>query len=270
MNEIIEDLAAGRPVAELDLRQRIVELEVANDRLVELNALKNQFLGMAAHDLRNPIGSVRGLAEVIRDLGLPPEQQREFLDEIIRVSGHMLDLLNDLLDISAIESGRVQLEIQPVDLSRLIHERLRLLRVAADAKSIPVEVRMEPMPEVPCDRERMGQVLDNLISNAIKYSKPGAPVLVELSRLGVAAIIAVNDHGQGIPESELHRLFGAFNRLSVRPTAGEKSTGLGLSIVKRIVEEHDGVVGVETRVGRGSSFRVVLPFGRDEETKKKP
>lgn len=247
---------------EQDLRRQIVELQVANERLTELNALKNQFLGMAAHDLRNPIGSVRGLAECIRDLGLPPEQQAEFLGEIIRVSSHMLDLLNDLLDISAIESGRLQLDIQPVDLGQLINERLRLLRASADAKSIPVTVNLETMPPVPCDRERIAQVLDNLISNAIKYSKPGAPVEIDLSQLGVAAIIAVNDHGQGIPSTELHRLFGAFSRLSVRPTAGEKSTGLGLSIVKRIVEEHDGVVGVESRVGKGSSFRVVLPLQR--------
>jgi signal transduction histidine kinase len=244
------------------LRKRIVELEVANQELVELNALKNQFLGMAAHDLRGPIGSIRGIAELVRDIAIPDPQKNDLLGEIVRASGNMLDLLNDLLDISSIESGQLRLNVEPVDLAALIEERLRLLRMVADYKRIPIVTRLQPVGPVPCDRARIAQVIDNLVSNAIKYSKPGASIEIELSQLGVAAILAVNDHGQGIPESELHRLFGAFSRLSTRPTGGERSTGLGLAIVKRIVEEHDGVVGVESRVGKGSSFRVILPLGQ--------
>lgn len=245
---------------ETGLLQRIGELETANDRLSELNALKNHFLGMAAHDLRNPLGSIKGLADLMLGMDLPREQQRELLLEIARVSAQMQDLLNDLLDISAIESGQLKLEIAPVDLAQLLEERIHLLRIAAGQKRIEIGSDLQRISPVKCDRERMAQVFDNLISNAIKFSPPDTVVLVELSVLGVAAVVAVTDRGQGIPESELHRLFGAFSRLSVRPTAGEKSTGLGLSIVKRIVEEHDGVVGVESKVGRGSSFRVILPL----------
>ncbi len=242
------------------LRRRIGELEAANVRLSELNELKNHFLGMAAHDLRNPLGSVKGLADLMLEMNLPADQQRELLHEVSRVSTQMLDLVNDLLDLSAIESGQLELHIAPIDLGELVEERIHLQRIAAGRKHIEINFDRQTVPPVRCDRERMAQVFDNLISNAVKFSPSYTKVSVELSALGVAAVVAVSDRGQGIPEAELHRLFGAFSRLSVRPTAGEKSTGLGLSIVKRIVEEHDGVVGVESKVGKGSSFRVILPL----------
>ncbi len=105
-------------------------------------------------------------------------------------------------------------------------------------------------------------MIDNLLDNALKFSPPGSRIWIDLFKLGVAAIVSVTDQGQGIPDAELHRLFGTFSRLSNKPTGGEASNGLGLSTVRRIIEAHDGVVGVESRVGRGSSFRVVLPFSR--------
>lgn len=233
------------------------------ERLTELNELKNKFLGMAAHDLANPIGIVRGYVRLFVDgyLGEIADAQRDILERMGDACERMLALINDLLDVAVIESGEVQLECEDVDLAQYLRQFHEFNKLLAKAKSIEMKLDLPPaLPRVILDRNRINQVLDNLVSNAVKYSHSNTVVTLSAIPLREEVQIAVADQGQGIPSEEVPRLFTPFVRSSVRPTGGEKSTGLGLVIAKRMVEAHGGKIWVETDQGQGSTFRFTLPL----------
>jgi hypothetical protein len=233
------------------------------EQLLALDQVKNRFLGMAAHDLRNPIGVVRSYADLLREefLGTLNEGQHELVRRITAVCDGMLLLVNDLLDLSAIESGRLDLRLREVALDGYLRATCEAHDLLARAKGIGLQTGpLEAGLVARIDPERVGQVLGNLISNAIKFSHRDTRVTVSAFRRGDQAAVAVSDQGQGIPERELEGLFTPFRRGSVRPTAGEKSTGLGLAIAKRIVEAHGGRIWVESALGSGSTFTFTLPL----------
>ena len=241
----------------------IVEKSKLYQQLLELNDLKNRILGIAAHDLRNPLGTVQGYAKLMAGgvLGGITEKQRVALVNVDRSCETMLGLINDLLDISAIESGKLTLNIKQVDLKPYLtscHEANSLL---ADGKNIRLRLEMlREMPLVQIDPDRMNQVLGNLIGNAIKYSYPGTTIILRADLVAGEVRLMVADQGQGIPPEDLSKLFMEFGKASVRPTAGEKSTGLGLAICRRIVDAHRGRIWCESQAGKGSTFTVALPL----------
>ena len=232
----------------------------AERELRELDELKNRFLGMAAHDLRNPLNVIQGMSHMIMLLKLSDQKKTDLIKTIHEVSHQMLSLLNDLLDISAIESGKFTLEAKPGDITKAVEKRIDLMALNAEAKGISIVSEFDEVPLVSFDGERISQVLDNLLSNAIKFSPADTVIRVSVDAANGAAHIAVRDQGPGIPPGEKDKLFGTFEKLSVQPTAGEKSTGLGLAIVKKIVEAHSGTVTVLSEVGSGSTFTVSLPI----------
>lgn len=279
----VRSLASGDEIAELGARiNAMIEglaerervkgenalLKDLTEKLRALNDQKNRFLGMAAHDLRNPIGGILGYSEMILEEEGLDEEVKTLVTKIQSSSQFMLRLLNDLLDISQIESGKLDLNLQRTDLVRLVTQNVELNRIIAGKKNIKVELQHGPdVPELDIDGSKIEQVLSNLISNGIKYSFPNTTVTVTLERLPEEVLIRVQDQGQGIPAEELHKVFQEFQKTSVKSTAGEKSTGLGLAIVKKIVEGHRGRIGVESEVGKGSTFYVSLPLpseGADE------
>lgn len=243
------------------------ELARKNAELERLNEQKDQFLGMAAHDLRNPLHAILSYSDFLLEdasdvLG---EEQLEFLAIIQSSTEFMASLVNDLLDVAKIESGKLKLNQQPTDLSGLVEDNVALNRPLARNKEIDLVPAVEALPRLWIDPGKIEQVLNNLISNAIKYSPSGTTIDVRLYQDNEQAILEVEDRGQGIPEDELDALFEPFVTTSVRGTAGEKSTGLGLVIVKRIVEGHEGEIEVESEVGEGSTFMVVLPLEGEGE-----
>lgn len=242
------------------LKQVEMDLAAANDELKNLAELKNRFLGMAAHDLRTPIGAIRGMSELITTLELPENKKGELVVSITEVSDQMLELLNDLLDVTAIESGTFDLDLKPGDLRQLIQQRVELVSFNAEAKNIQIETSVSEIPEFPFDQNRLGQVIDNLLTNAIKFSPAGGHVDLSASTDERFVELCIRDYGQGISETELDKIFVPFEKLSTRPTAGEKSTGLGLAIVKRIVDAHRGFVNVDSVKGEGATFTVSLPL----------
>jgi signal transduction histidine kinase len=236
------------------------ELVKKNVELEKLNQLKSQFLGMAAHDLRTPLGLIWSYSEFIDETADLGQKQREFLSAIRSSSEFMLHLVEDLLDISAIESGKLELDLAPGDLGPLAERNVALNGLLAEKKDIRLLLqRDEELPRILVDGPKIEQVLNNLISNAVKYSHPGSPVKVSVRRGEGGVVLAVQDHGQGIPSEEQDQLFRLFGKTSVQGTAGEKSTGLGLAIARRIVLEHGGKIWVESQEGRGSTFYVWLP-----------
>jgi len=239
------------------------ELAKKNRELDELNKIKNQFLGIAAHDLRNPLGVIIGYSDYILEEndGNFSEEHVMMLNAILTSSEFMLRLINNLLDVSAIESGNMELELSKTDLISLIKKNVALNNVIAQKKNIQIQFN-DPVQisEILLDIGKIEQVLNNLISNAVKYSFPNTTVQVKISQNDSEVIVSVTDQGQGIPESELGKLFKPFEKTSVQSTAGEKSTGLGLSIVKNLVLGHKGRIWVESKVGEGSTFCFSLPL----------
>ena len=239
------------------------ELQKKNAELKKLNDLKNQFLGMAAHDLRSPIGIITGYSNfLLEDLKvyLNPEHIK-LLNSILSSSEFMLRLLNDLLDISAIESGKLQLNLVKTDIADVIKQNVKLNNFTANKKNINIHFNCsEKIPEIIFDVSKIEQVLNNLISNAVKFSLPGTIVTVSLFLSANDVTVAVADQGQGIPEADLDKLFKPFEKTSIKSTAGEKSTGLGLSIVRKLVIAHKGKIWVESKTGTGSVFYFSIPL----------
>lgn len=241
------------------------ELARKNAELQRLNTQKNELLGMAAHDLRNPLQSILSYSDfLVEDLcDVLSEEHAEFLSIIQSSTRFMAALVNDLLDVAKIESGKLQLDVEPSDLSRLVERNVMLNRPLARKKDITLRVSAEEVPTMTLDPAKIAQVLNNLISNAVKYSPSNTTVDVGLRREDGHAILSVEDQGQGIPEDEQDALFEPFATTSVRATAGEKSTGLGLVITKRIIEGHGGEIEVMSEAGEGSTFIVTLPIDRE-------
>jgi signal transduction histidine kinase len=236
------------------------ELTGKNVELAKLNALKNQFLGMAAHDLRNPLQGILFYSQFLLD---DPEKldanQTEFITAIRDQSHYMASLVNDLLDVATIESGKLQLDLQPVDMVKLAQTNLTRNRLIASRKTITLNLEADAIPMLLLDAAKMEQVLDNLTTNAIKYSPPGSRIRIRLQNSAGEMLLSVQDEGPGIPPAEMDRLFKPFQKTSVKSTGGEKSIGLGLVIVKRIVAGHGGRIWVESQVGAGSIFYVAVP-----------
>ncbi|PAU92794.1 hypothetical protein CK503_14990 [Aliifodinibius salipaludis] len=240
------------------LTKRTAELE-------KLNELKNQMLGMAAHDLRNPLTLIQNysnfLIEDHEEKNMFTDDQFQLVKEIKESSEYMVRIIEDMLDISAIESGSINLEKNDENIGEFIERVVSLNRPTATKKNISIITNLPDKSVVKAiDAYKFQQVLDNLISNAIKYSQLQTEIEVGICEESDGAItIYVDDEGQGIPEEELDDLFVPFAKISVEATAGEKSTGLGLAIAKKIVEAHGGNIQVESKVGEGSTFFVKVP-----------
>lgn len=245
------------------------ELEEKNRQLTALNEQKNEFLGMAAHDLRNPINVIKMYSEYLftffdNELN---EEMKEFLHTINHTSDFMSQVLEDLLDISKIEAGKLKLVISSVDYLNFIESIVKRSSMIAAKKDIHIEI-IKPLslPPLHLDAIKMEQVLNNLLSNAIKYSPPGEKITVELMINEDSIITRIQDRGQGIPENEINLLFKEFHLLSTRPTGGEKSTGLGLAITKKLIEGHGGKIWAESELGKGTVFSFSLPIIEDDKT----
>jgi signal transduction histidine kinase len=262
---LMEQLREANESLEERVRQRTSELAEANQRLQALNEQKNEFIGMAAHDLRSPLSVIKGFASLMYEEAFPIEERREYLDHMIESSRKLLNLIDGLLDFQKIEQGKVRVEPAPVDLVDFLTTLTRMNRALAESKGLKLEMTCgADLPLVPhFDSTRVGQVLNNLISNAVKFSHPGTTIMLEINGDSEFLVFAVRDQGLGIPPDEVGKVFGAFSRTSTRATAGEASSGLGLAICKRIVAQHGGEISVESTLGVGSCFTVRLPCSGD-------
>jgi two-component system, sensor histidine kinase and response regulator len=275
--DLLEGFEAGvdeyikKPLNLLELNARIkVGLRIINleqslklkqKELFEINQMKNKFLGIAAHDLRNPIISIRGFSELLlKEPSNFTEDQKEFLSIIYTTSRGMLAMLNDLLDVSLIESGRMEMNKRLESLKKIVQDKIRVNSFQARQKQIAIHQELYDVPSIEFDSHRIGQAVDNLISNAIKFAPYGSHIYLILKQYGNKIKFSVRDEGPGIPKEEQHLLFSEFHRLSIRPTAGETSTGLGLAITKKIMEAHGGSIEFESSEGAGSTFCLVFPM----------
>lgn len=238
-----------------------VELRQARERLREMNDEKNEFMGIVAHDLRSPLGTINGFADLIlEDAQMSREEVEDSTRRIRETATRMAEMVQNLLDANRIERGEMQLRLAPADLAALIASVTEAHRPRAAAKQQTIQLEIPPAPvNVTVDSTVMVQVLENLLSNAVKYSPPGKNIFVRLKRESGAVRCEVQDEGPGLSAEDQKKLFGKFARLSAKPTGGEPATGLGLSIVKKMVEAMNGQVWCESEPGNGATFVVQLP-----------
>lgn len=250
-----------RQAAEEALRETNVHLYQANIALQEANALKTDLLHIAAHDMKNPLGAIRTMAEVIQSYPKSEETVGEMSALIYSSSNQMLTLIEELLKTAALDSGKLQLYLEQVDIEHLLQVVLERNIPLAHKKQQTLTVQTATDCLVEADFARLREVLDNLVSNAIKYSPVGKNISIRLSRTNHTVRLEIHDDGPGLSADDMNKLFGKFQRLNAQPTGGESSTGLGLSIVKQLVELHKGKVWAESE-GRdkGSTFILELPL----------
>ncbi|GAA4847026.1 ATP-binding protein [Algivirga pacifica] len=238
------------------------KLKKRNEELIALDSEKNHLVGIVAHDLKSPLNQILGLLELMSldDENLTEEQQ-EYMG-LIRESIHrQQDMITQILDVSALEAKKSNAKIKRVNLGKLLIDITDRFTLTAEKKSIALaqDIDSSDETEAMIDENYIVQIFQNLISNAIKFSPENTTITVSLKQEGEHLTASVKDQGPGLTEEDLDKVFGKFQKLSARPTGGEHSTGLGLSIVKKLVENLDGKVWCESVYGNGASFMVQLP-----------
>ncbi|MSU36736.1 MAG: hybrid sensor histidine kinase/response regulator [Pedosphaera sp.] len=278
VSHLVHGLAAGavdyvtKPFTPPELLARVqthLELKHARDTMVRygqelsrLNEEKNEFMGIAAHDLRNPLSAIKGYSEMVMEDG-ESLQHRELEENGRRIRdtvARMAEMVQNLLDANRIERGEMILSLAPTDLCRVVASvvETQLPRAAAKQQTIHLECGAAPIKAL-IDPAVCVQVFENLVSNAVKYSPSGKNIFARLKTSDAAVRCEVQDEGPGLSAEDQKKLFGKFARLSAKPTGGEHSTGLGLSIVKKMVEAMNGQVWCESEPGRGATFVVQFP-----------
>ena len=259
-NTQLEDRVAQRTRALMQANGRLSSQWL---RLQRANSFKNEVLGTVAHDLKNPLGVILGRTEMLTELigaGSPKENVIAQVEHIRDATKRLTTMVDHLISDAMADAFDITIRREPVDVAALVAEVTDANMPSAVNKQQTINVAAPPNFVTMCDADRIREAIDNLVSNAIKYSPIGGKILVGVAHEGKNTVIRVADEGAGLSPEDLGRLFGRFQRLSAKPTAGESSTGLGLSIVKRIIDMHGGHVTAHSPgPGQGSTFTVTLP-----------
>jgi signal transduction histidine kinase len=252
MNEDLQREVAERRLA-------VEAARAAREEADSANRAKSEFLSRMSHELRTPLNAVLGFAQLL-EMDAETDDQRESVEQIIRAGRHLLDLINEVLDISRIESGRLDVSVGPVSVDEVLREAMDLVRpLAADRGIRLAEPPASPSRGVLADRKRLRQVLLNLLSNAIKYNRDGGSVTASVEETGGGRVrVAIADTGLGISPDKLDRLFSPFDRVGAEETEVE-GTGLGLALSLGLVDAMGGRIDVDSEVGVGTTFTVELP-----------
>ena len=251
------------------IKQANNQLEEGNRQLKRLNELKSEFLGIAVHDLKNPLSVIAGISQLVLDSELERQKQEgaedeeniELLSTVVKSSSHMKAIIEDLLSSESLEGSDIELHLDVHDLADLVRSVVSLNRKRAEVKGITIIQSLADNCFANVDGQRMVEAMDNLVSNAIKYSPSQKSVHISLDSadgLEECVRFGVRDEGPGLTPDDKSKLFSKFQKLSARPTGGEHSTGLGLFIVKRLIDLHNGTIAVSSEPGQGASFSIEL------------
>jgi len=238
------------------------ELELRNKESEQANQLKTEFLSNMSHELRSPLHTIIGFSELLAEEleGSLNDKQQRFIGHILRDSQHLLDLINDLLDLTKIEAGRLELQHEAFPIKAVIEETISSVRPRATAKSVEIPTDVSIPTVVFADRLRLKQILHNLLTNAVKFTPNGGKVRVEAGHRDRFAEISVSDTGIGIPEDQHQAVFDKFYQVRTATKGGSEGTGLGLAITKRLIELHGGSIWLQSELGKGSRFTFTIPL----------
>ena len=251
--------ARERERLQKEIAAKKVELEAANRKLKELDRIKSDFVANVAHEFRTPLTIIKGNTDMVIKgrLGNVTPEQKEMLDGAVSVANRLARLVNDLLDISKIESGKMQLKKEKVDINKVIEENLKAFtKIMKDKKQVLQKELAKDMPEITADMDKTTQVFVNILSNAIKYSPEGGSITIKSVNLEKEIMVEVSDTGEGVAPENIDKIFDKFTRVTAEKKEG---TGLGLPIAKDIVVLHNGRMWVKSEQGKGSNFYFTLP-----------
>jgi PAS domain S-box-containing protein len=246
-----------------ELKNKLQRLQRANEEMLQLNNTKDRFIGIAYHDLQSPLAVIMLLSKILieDDFTDAPDRRVQTYHSIYEASLQMNELIKNYLNVNRIEKGSINPILSPVDLTKLTRSVVSRYEDIAQRKDIPVLFSAVKKNIVMMDGECYIQILENLLSNAVKYTPRGKSVFIRLLSQGIYTIVHIEDEGVGIPEHEIPLLFGKFQNISSQPTGGELSTGLGLNIVKFLIDQLNGTISVKSRVGKGT--KVTICFRKD-------
>ncbi len=250
--------------AEANKIRLLQEQEIKNVELIKLNQEKNEFLGIVAHDLKNPLSAILGMAEMLQESAelITIKEIIECSNIVQRSAQMMFQLITNLLDVNSIESNGINLHLEKTDLLPILSDVVNNYKERAKTKNITLIFQLDTNKYFAIiDQNIIQQVLDNLISNAIKYSPYNKQVRIRIFNTNACIRCEIEDEGMGLSLSDQQKLFGKFTRLTTKPTGGEHSTGLGLFIVKKLVNMMQGKVWCESELGKGANFIIELPSG---------
>lgn len=265
-NKMTERLQASYEELERRVEERTIELKVANEQLERMGAAKSEFLANMSHELRTPLNAVIGYSEVLADpyFGVAkPTDVRKSARAINQSAQHLLNLINDLLDLSKIEAGRLELHVEELSPKSLLQDVVRLMEPMAMSKKVKIRQKTSATPEkVRVDEKRFRQILLNLLSNAVKFTPERGTVTVEMREYRGNLAVTVADTGIGIALEDQARIFQQFHQVDGSYGRKQEGTGLGLALTRQLVEVHGGQISVESSVGKGSTFTVLIPIRR--------
>ncbi len=245
---------------------RVEELKMARNQALEASQTKSDFLAVMSHELRTPLNAVIGFSEIIHRqmMGPPGEGKYREYARLIKESGeHLLSLVNNVLDLSAIEAGKMNVSKENIDVKRLFADCLMFVSQHAEDKSIEISEKMSTaLPDLYADQKMLRQILINLLSNAVKHTPKNGQVIFSTETSKEEIRFVIHDNGPGIPQDMLNLVLEPFAQATSSPYTKDKSWGLGLSIVKNLTELHDGTLIIESDPGDGAKITVILPLGR--------
>jgi signal transduction histidine kinase len=263
---ILDDGAAEKARLE-DVQRAVInildDLEVEKRNAQDANRMKSEFLANMSHELRTPLNAIMGFAKLMAHgrVGPVSAQQQEFLGDILKSSDHLLQLINDVLDLAKVEAGKMEFHPEPIVLKQIVDEVRNILRAVSASKQIQIDTDVDPTcAELELDPAKLKQVLYNYLSNALKFTPDNGRVLIRVRPEDATMVrLEVRDTGIGIRPEDVKKLFSEFRQLDSSATKKYQGTGLGLALTRRIVEAQGGKVGVQSVVGQGSTFFAVLP-----------
>ncbi len=266
--KLINELKMANEGLEVKVDERTKEvvrqketLTIQNRQLQKLNEEKNNLIGVVAHDLRSPVNQIKGLVDLIKMDGQVDTTGSTYLGKVVDATERMTYMIDRILDADALDRMPLNLKLEDLDIASLLQRVVEDYSIVASKKDISLHLADNLHPcNVVADRNYLMQVFENLLSNAIKFSNNGSNVYADYFQSENEVRVGIRDEGPGILEEDKPRLFGKFQKLSARPTAGEASTGLGLSIVKRFIDNMEGRIWCESEPGRGATFYVSLPL----------
>lgn len=256
MEDVTEVTKLGQEIIEANKK-----LKSAVKKLETLDKMKDEFLSIVSHELKTPVTPIKGYLELLLDgdLGRINKKQREALETSLRRIQHLQRMIDDIVDISRMRSEKMKFDMKPIDLSNIIEDTIKEMRVLAYEKQVDISENMPRPLHVTADETRMAQVVSNLIDNSIKFSTNGGRITINAEKEDRSMHVKISDTGPGIPKKHHKKIFEKFYQVDSSPTREFDGTGLGLPICEKIIKKHGGSIWVESKVGEGSTFHFTLP-----------
>ncbi len=243
------------------MQESVHKLANRKDELEELQSQKDDLFAMVIHDIKNPAAIIKSLVELLRSYDLSASEQQEVISDIVETTSKIVSLSQEVSRILALESSRLILDIETVPINNIVEDIVRINTPLSNKKQIKLITELnDELPDAQVDPQKIAEVIDNLLSNAVKFTQRGGTVRLRTYKSEDNVVIDVTDNGLGLSESDIKSAFQRGARLSARPTEGESSSGLGLWIVKKLIDAHKGKVWVKSSLGKGSTFSISIPI----------